>query len=884
MARAPPGTQSNRSTRQNRLALTLLVCFGCVLRLVGIQGPCALAFAPTLSSVLEIDRHFTQGTFWRAWSDTFYSIQGLSLVERSAVMLPVAAAFQRLLGPSFALVPIIGCFCGASAIALAWLVGRQFTDRVTALCFAALVATSPLQISWSRVGGLYISAVPHLLLGMWFSYAAGATGGLWLGVLAGITSWLSLYNNYQTRVLLVLVPAMVTSAARRHGRTPLRMLVLLVAVGLPQVSAFFALRNSGVVHTFWPQFGAFATNPDAVTDVGSLVAESVRHLQLHTVQVLRVIFYAGRVDPYSQWANSYQWDIAYGGIYPVITLFLGIIGLAVALRHYRDHLPWFLLLALGFIVPAASGAEPRRLLMFDVAWNFVAARGLAAVLRTTRIASMRPRFQAICVATLFFVLGVWSVVAFCRVAMLSDEEFRGVPFGAGTNGDGMFCSPCYSMAREWQQRVAEDDTVVLVNGNLGLDGALTPGSLDDFERLAALSSGKPDGVVDFYAVLESERRLAGDPSDPVAFLRAVIRQTNPRRVVWYFKSPTAWEEQLVTSLGRLGATVEEIPYPYSARNVVGGIYFPYLKRLNKRAVATPETTDALLATLERPLLSDPSSEHAGRRLGLVDVRSLPDVAIGLARDRRSTTGGANGSELPRWTALVPTGYVPDLFPAADTAVRTFGGIRAVVERGADAPEGPTFVALTELGESAVLGPDGSMESRERQPELMPVGRGCAAYARDGWWVVNPLTGTVNSRQPTEWIPSKPWIGVSATAGDELLLASADGRFYVLDPEHRAIVGDFTAPVWPSRRSGVGDCSVIGAGDDWSFSYDFTSAHLSVVDSIGTVEDFNLKAVLEDAGFVASARAISAVAADRGYLGVAIEAGNTSRILTLRLPR
>ena len=66
-------------------------------------------FYASQTTVLWIDKLFRTGTFGQAWLDTLHRFQ-VNWTHESAVVLPVAAGFQRLLGPSFHLPLVIGAF------------------------------------------------------------------------------------------------------------------------------------------------------------------------------------------------------------------------------------------------------------------------------------------------------------------------------------------------------------------------------------------------------------------------------------------------------------------------------------------------------------------------------------------------------------------------------------------------------------------------------------------------------------------------------------------------------------------------------------------------------------------------------------------------------
>jgi hypothetical protein len=166
-------------------------------------------------------------TVWRDWKTALGRTQ-VNWMHESAVMMPVAVAMQAVLGPSLHLQLLVGAFWGVLAVVLAWLVGRSSRSAEFGLAFGVLVAASPLQIAWSRLGGLHIGGNAHVLLALWLGYLAGKRGSLVLAVLAGVTAWASVYHYYSARLALPLAfiglvaGAYAGSSRRRPSRSPPR--------------------------------------------------------------------------------------------------------------------------------------------------------------------------------------------------------------------------------------------------------------------------------------------------------------------------------------------------------------------------------------------------------------------------------------------------------------------------------------------------------------------------------------------------------------------------------------------------------------------------------------------------------------------------------------
>src|SRR5262245_22116120 len=169
-------------------------------------------------------------------------------------MMPVAVAMQAALGPSLHLQLLVGAVWGVLAVVLAWLLGRQSRSPEFGLALGVLVAASPLQIAWSRLGGLHIGGGVHVLLVLWLGYLAGKRGSILLAVLSGVGAWASVYHYYSARLALPLAFVGLVAgayAARQHrGRT----VALVATAALSLVAAFFVLSADAAWSTFWPDY------------------------------------------------------------------------------------------------------------------------------------------------------------------------------------------------------------------------------------------------------------------------------------------------------------------------------------------------------------------------------------------------------------------------------------------------------------------------------------------------------------------------------------------------------------------------------------------------------------------------------------------------------
>src|SRR5262249_29365727 len=158
--------------RTSALLLAGLLVFAGAVRLVGLQRELTVPWVfPEMTTVL-VDHRARVAGGWTDWLASWHNFQ-VGSTDQSALVLPVFAGFYRLLGPRFHLSALVGAVFGISAVWLAWALGRRAVSPLFGLCFAALVATSPLQVLWSRLGGIHGVSVAHVLLVLWLSYTAG---------------------------------------------------------------------------------------------------------------------------------------------------------------------------------------------------------------------------------------------------------------------------------------------------------------------------------------------------------------------------------------------------------------------------------------------------------------------------------------------------------------------------------------------------------------------------------------------------------------------------------------------------------------------------------------------------------------------------------------
>jgi len=480
-------------------------------------------------------------------------VQGLSLIDRSVVAFPPAVLAQLVLGPSLALPAYLGTLHGLAGVVLAWAAGRATNGPAMGLLFAALLAVSPVEIVWCRIGGLYITCVPHLLLGILCAQAAARRQSAMLAAAAGVVAWLSLYDYYAARLVIpVALGILLCSGVERS-----RMAWLVASFLAPLLAGQLTWSTEALIQTLWPAAGG-GFLPPAERSVGNLAALAWGRWQVHWWPTLQLVFTAGRSTPAAPWG----WGMDSGGMLPVLVLLLGAVGFVLALAAPRRHAAWLLLAVLGYAMTALSGAEVRRLLPVDVAWNYFAALALAGLLRSRGVAALPRPLVAAGVALGLGATGAWSVVAIASLTRHATAELASIPFGGGRLGEAIMCRPCSMLASYWHGRIRDGTLVVLFDHDRMRDLRIFRLGLRGYGMLAALDAGHPPYFT--TACGDSQWRPASDParancrSDP-ARLRAHLASVHPApgSVSFYFTAP-ADDRPLVAALGTLGETTRPL--------------------------------------------------------------------------------------------------------------------------------------------------------------------------------------------------------------------------------------------------------------------------------------------------------------------------------------
>jgi len=824
------------------LALAAIVLVGVALRTLWadeLVTPTHHAGLMSITSLYELSER-PAADLLELWWRQLHSFQGLSLVWSSAVMMPVDLLLFALFGPSLGFPALAGAVWAALAMVLAFAIGRRLDGPGLGLAFAALLAVSPMQVTWSRVGGIYVGAVPHVLAAVWLGMVAVGRRSVVVALLAGAWSWMSLYSYYPARLALPL-GAWTLVALDDPAVGWRRRALLMTAYGLPSVLGYLLLAPQDLLQTFWPMIG-FRNFGES--DARTVLFASLEGAGRRLVEAMRLLFVSGRDSPHT-W--SYGLGARYGGAILLPIILLGAVGLVRALRHpWRHRLVLGIFLA-GLLPSIFSFAELRRLLVFDAAWCLLAAGGALALAR--RAARNAPRATRLAAACTYGVLACWSFGTVLALAAPPQREIIAMPFGHGLQSEGITCNGCGWRTRRWRDLARSGAAVVVVDGDTKRDALQFHLRADGYAMLASLCAGRPDAVVAFYDVVGNlRRRWTAGPTYHWQrdgwedFLRQRLRNTARDRVVWVFTTPTQIERRAIAELERLGGRVERVHFPFDATNTLGPAHQEALGGWTVEVSTERALIDAAVAAVRdtlAPVAPGPSLRHATR----VAHRALGSRPVGVA-------GVLDGDGQPMWGVAMPhaldlgSGHAPSApWPAAvDVAA---GGFLALGQNGATLEPSPERVVV-----------------RPPDPALTPVGTGCAALAAGVWLVVDPIRGVLRGGADTAWLPRLPWVGI-ASAGGRLALASATGELVIADPVRRAVTARWPMPIWRGRNREFGGCSAVLAGDGWYATYDYQSATAACVDDDGTpLGSLDLRLALGDPN-----AEIEAVGAAHGMIAV-----------------
>ncbi len=812
-------------------------------RLVGARTWLTAPFSFSELTPLFVADMIDRGVLWHEVLARFTEYQAGS-IDKSATVLPVAAALQLLLGPSLHLPVLVGALYGVASVLFAWLLGRTAAGPAFGLVFAALVAASPLQLVWSRLGGIHGTSVTHVLLTLWLARLAGKRRSVVLAVVAGILVWATLYQYYAARIAIPVAFAFLV-AGLRHGRASIVRAACVLAVTVLTVAGVYAAaRPPGLKQTLWPSFTGYVGSRGERT-LGDILQQSVEPIVRETPTALRRYFREERAVPEPE-SPAIRWGMQMGGLCLVPIALLGVVGCLRALVRWRSEWPWLLFAAAGLAVPALSVTTARRFVVFDAAWCALAASGLLAILHSPLCRALSTRgLVVLCAGVLALTTGWAFATVVVLHGTLSPAHFQAIPFGESGLGDGLTCRRCMEVAWRVRDDVAHDRMVVLFDTDLMRENATIPGGLTWYPRLAALEAGHPTSILDFYPIMadrpvapfEHERYFNPATATFGGYLAARIERAHPHAIVWHFERPTQWERWLAERLTRAGGELETFP---SALSVVPAmrVTTPWDAREGAfavlREIATTTKPDrAQCVTLEQTAFA---------------VRPYPIMAVAGTTDVP-----------PRWAvgswAKVALGDFE-----ADVPLAVGLGVAA---------DGRRLDALDQTGAAIAFElPSGLATTRPRA--LPDVGLNCAVPVGSAWWAVDPTTGGIRTDDDARVPAGDRWFGITRDGDGRAVLAAADQQLVVVDATTGGEVLRFPAVVSPSRRALVGECALVAASGEWYATGNPITSWVTLYDRGGR----ELGAV-DAAALHPTMGPLSAIAASGPYLAIAQGGGVTT---------
>jgi len=853
--------------RAERIAMAVILVWTLGSRLIGYASSQQPRWYFSQVSTLYIADALQAHDLGRRWLALLGHLQVISEHE-SPIQAPVAAAFQLVLGPSIELPTIIGAFWAVLAVVLAWRLGRAVEAPAFGVLFAATLALSPLQITWSRLGGIYIGAsvgvLAALLAGWWVGRARGVPAAFALGIIA----WSCVYYYYPARVGMGLAPVAMYAGWERSRRGRLRLGMLVAAALVGFVVCLLLQRTYMPGQSLWPAYTTYLGS-SGEKSLWDWLANAVDVVRAQLDLVLRDYFWQSRmtalaratVTVLSRWPGSVLAEgMTTGGLVLLPMLLAGMVGLVHALRHPLQRGLWLALAVCGFLPPLLGYPSARRFLVFDVAWCAFAALGIVAVAESRLLdpATGNGRWRAAII--LVGATAVWSAATVGLSAAALPGQHVYIPFGESGFRDGQTCLGCVDTARRWQREIERGHVVVALDTDMYRENPTSPGGIMTYGKTVALAVGHPDRFIDYYALVSNVdwgpprpgQLTPAVPTDVALALATRFGGAAASPIVWWVTDPNAWERQLAEALVAAGSTrTTPATRPMWGPDRLTAPVAPI------RIETPPERRGDALAALRA--LVDPPPPRSCVRLERVASRPYPKIPLLLAP--------MTDDDLPQWAA---------------------GGWREVEvwgrEQPAHAPIGLHYAStadglrsaqlLEASGYTAAWTASGELQARSPAPGPRPLGRYCAVLQEGRWWVIDPVAGTL-------WVPSAPSqaiplgaIGIM-TLGDDLGVATADQHVLVLNTRG-GVLRRFPATVAPARRFNYGECAMLAAGRGWIASLDSLRGFLALYDGEGT-----------PLGRVSLAQAVGAmpgnVNAIRGagdYLGVA----HDTTITTLRLVR
>ena len=492
-----------------------------------------------------------------------------------------------------------------------------------------------------------------------------------------------------------------------------------------------------------------------------------------------------RVEP------AWGWGLDQGGMLLGPSILFGVVGLVASLlRPRRDLLP-LAIAGLGMALAVLSEAQVRKLLVFDLGWQFLAAVGLFQVLYHPLLADVRRRTLLAAGGIAFVVASAWSLAAIAWTTHSTATARLDMPymqFALPLFGDDFDSPRAFPVTKRWQDWLRQGYLVVFANtdhvannlatyGEVAALGARRPGWFQSLHRVDPSAVAAPGILADLF----------GRDAPAASVVAGAARLLGAKGIMFWFERPTRWDEWLIDQIAAHGGHVHR--------------WTPASERWGNAAAEV--VVDA--AVLEKGLSP----------LAAIDVApdAPHDVCLAL-------------SPVRSWRLANP--FVDALLPAP-------GGSAAWIEIGRDAVRmgavsiptprrtvgaavtGDELVTIDQAGYGCRFGltPDlhrstSGDQLRVAQPAGTRIGANCGARVDDDWWLVDPWRGEVLSSQPTAWLPARPpWIGLADGGDGRLILASADQHIAIVRPASRTVEALFPALVWESLKFfDAGSCAVV----------------------------------------------------------------------------
>lgn len=741
-----------------------------------------------------------RGDYWTQWWNLVRGLQVSSWQYDSPIIQPFLLAFHAVVPPRLHGIVIFGALVGTLGVGLAWLAGRLLHGPRVGLLLAGVLAVSPLQVVWSRLGYRAIAAIPHVFLVIALATLAGRRRSAVLAVLVGVVGYATVYNYEGARVVLPLAFVAIWAGASGGSRRVRRVLGLSLLTAATVATLALTVPRVGLKQTLWPNYAGYAGN-QGESGLGDLLRRNQERLRVEGVRSLDAYFRVNRSGP--PYAAIWSWGIQYGGLTFLPLTVLGVIGLLVAPSFGWGALVWFGTLVLGLAMPALGCASARRLIIFDLAWCAFAAFGLAYLPRTALLRRVPLRHRPALAAAFLGLTGAWT---FAAMAILgrgpSDAAVYQVPFGTGCVGDVVSCPRCAEVARRWEGDIRNGDLTILLDSDVQRENPTAPAGLTLFGQLAAVAAGRPDWFQEIHPIIwnltfvPDFRQYYSPDSSPAAYLSRLLKASPYRRLLWHSEHPTAWDRALARRLVAAGGRLETFSTPLGA-----GPGF--------RVETDKADEDAVLATVAA-MLPDAAAQPASCVV-MTRVRADP---MPFAPNALAAVAGADATDPTPWLAI---GY--HQVSGAGGMTLPLPAVRHAMPGAADAAA--TIRVLQANGLEITLAWPAGTQIANRLTHLGPVGRHCAAVVGGQWWVVDPESGVLRAAALPPSIPARgEWMGIASDQRSQLLLASAEQELVALDAGTGTETFRLRAPITSTERmEEAGQCIQLVRGGGWFGVFD-----------------------------------------------------------------